>query len=288
MERWRPLLEEVRRVLLPGGRVEIIDDELIFPTIQRPSSPRRRGGSLRMKSTSKFDGDSEDDQLSKPSLKRSPTYSGRRTYSSSRSTTANSIDKDFSTRATVAENMETIFDKMLRHRYNICSRPHELLAKLMGEIFGNGRSNCMYTANISIPKCDPICDKSPSKSGAGQSKFLGLSSNLGKGRRPSLDNEASRQGGLSTPKAVQILGEEAATEAGASASGYQPRGFIVSPNIFIPCDPGTLEWHACRSMHIVMSCKQAIYAYIQEFQDDNGRPLVSYEEFDQFVQTYDR
>lgn len=284
-ERWSFVLGEAYRVLKPSGVFEVIDDELLFPSIQRPPLPRPRGGSLRMKLSSSFGSDSGSEELSKPGIRRSPTYSGRKTYTRTRRPeSGGTYDEDLNTRTAVVNNMETIFDRMLREKFDN-SRPHEYLQDKIENIVGAGKLSA-HVFKVSVPKSDSIFDRPQSihVPPAGPSKLFSLPTSFMKSRRPSLDNESARQATNCPAKALQILGEEAGVKAGR----YQPPGFVVFPNIFYECDPQMLEQHACRSMHTVLSCKRAVRSYVQEYTNESDQPLVSSEEFQDLAFTYER
>ena len=267
-------------MLTPTGRVEIVDDELYFPEIQRARLSRLRGGSLKLKSSSKSD-DSGDESTTTPVFKRSPTY-GERSYTMDQIPTRRTYGEDIETKVAMTENMEAIFTSMLRHRYKIHTHPSEFLKDLLVDIFGDGRAHCLYSATISVPKSDAVFEKRQSTPTPGSSKTLGRPV---QGKRSSLD-ESSRQGGFVTPKAMRILGEAVAN---TPTPRYQPPGFIVSvDNTFVPCEVAVLEQHACKFMHTLLSCKQAIGAYVQERTDDSGQSLITKEEFDSLVEGYDR
>ncbi|GJE86204.1 S-adenosyl-L-methionine-dependent methyltransferase [Phanerochaete sordida] len=89
-DRWSALLQEVDRVLKPGGRLEVIDDEIFFPEPQAPppNVAPLRTTAVRKSSTeslfrddeSEFDGSEADTPMAtkpssptRPSLLRSPT-----------------------------------------------------------------------------------------------------------------------------------------------------------------------------------------------------------------------
>ena len=60
------------------------------------------------------------------------------------------------------------------------------------------------------------------------------------------------------------------------------------PTMFVPCEPEVLEMHACRNMHIVLSCKDALAGFVGQHRDENNEPFVSEEEFEQLMFEYDR
>lgn len=292
MEYWHHLLVEVRRVLKPGGRVELIDDELFFPDIQQPASSLQRSGSLNMKPKRSSDVNSEGQgkSISRPSpLRRSPTSSGSKTYSRP-SSPSPKPHSDFHTNDTAARDMETIFQTMLLRKYNVFPHPHQFLETLMINIFGNGRANCMFRADIVIPTSDACLERGKGKSILGTPRFLNRTPDSAGTRRPSLDsNEScSRSSGSTAPKAMRILSGTGSNSPRDPTARYQPSGFIVLPDTFVPCEPDMLEMHACKNIHVLLSCKHAIASYVQEQTNAVNQPLVTDYEFDELTCNYDQ
>lgn len=46
--------------------------------------------------------------------------------------------------------------------------------------------------------------------------------------------------------------------------------------------------HACRNMHIILSCKDALARFVQQHKDDSGQPFVSDDEFEELMFEYDK
>ncbi|EKM61413.1 uncharacterized protein PHACADRAFT_190581 [Phanerochaete carnosa HHB-10118-sp] len=83
---WPPLLKEIKRILMPGGRLELIDDEILFPEVQPPPPdiPSQHTPNVRQRSIGSLFDDTEDDtddagygvtspQITRPAFSRSPT-----------------------------------------------------------------------------------------------------------------------------------------------------------------------------------------------------------------------
>lgn len=346
---WVSLFTEIKRVLAPGGRLELIDDELFFPEIQGsppdpPRDPPRRATSLRKPSTnSTFEDEDEEEFIegrssespksSRPTMSRSPTspnfkalklarpslthssnsYSGGRRYTQPSAPSDEPGSKNweihdpppltFEERATNARDMEQIFTRMLI-KSMIHPRPHEILEEILIQVFGEGRAGCMQHFYIALPTTDAIFP-SPLPSPPGPVSQSKGSSRIGSrpqtphAKSRSVDERPSPRPTGSIPKAMRVLGEAVPmvelhqAEPSEDSSGkplprYQPPGFVVLPNnVFVPCEPGMLEMHACKNMHLVMSSKHAISGYIKEQYEWDHGPTVTEDEFDHFMRIYD-
>ena len=296
MEFWHHLLQEVRRVLKPGGRLELIDDEVFFPEAQFPYGKPQRIDRSRVKPirTWSIDSDSDDEEQtsSRPSMRRSPTASAG-IIPDPRGSPQSIRQKqdDFNLTALDAFNMETIFKTMLLSKYNISHRPHEFIETLMLSVFGNGRATCMFRAEIVVPTSDAFLDKGKGKSGLGPSRFTNRPPNSASTGRHSLDKEEpySRSSVGMAPKAMRVLGSGGSVASPRSPTPpYQPPGFIILPNTFVPCEPDALEMYACKNIHTLLSCKHALASYVQEKTNPAGKPLISDAEFEELSWTYDR
>ncbi|KIP11778.1 hypothetical protein PHLGIDRAFT_124666 [Phlebiopsis gigantea 11061_1 CR5-6] len=295
MEFWHHLLQEVRRVLKPGGRLELIDDEVFFPEAQFPFGRPQPIDRSRMKPTrtlSTDNGPDVEEQPSRPPMRRSPTaHAGSQTYARGDPQSIRQKQDDFNLTALAAYNMETIFKTMLLSKYNISHRPHEFIETLMISVFGNGRANCMFRAEIVVPTSDAFLDKGKGKSVLGPSRFTSRPSNSANTGRHSLDDAEpySRSSAGVAPKAMRVLGGGGSTATPClPAPPYQPPGFIILPNTFVPCEPDALEMYACKNMHTLLSCKHALAGYVQEKTSPAGKPLITDAEFEELSWTYDR
>ncbi|KAI0347976.1 hypothetical protein BDW22DRAFT_1320462 [Trametopsis cervina] len=274
-DRWSHVLKEVKRVLRPGGIVEIVDDEVFFPSIQpAPSASHERthspdGGAARVAHPQ--DG--------------APTASPRRQSKAVNPTASGSrlsIPADVSDhrqRSIATRTMETVFQNMLLYEYNVSPTPHQFLED---EILKAFDGVTVKTKEVVIPKKDlgfrTVSDDGPSTPSASDMTTKGR-----KGRH-SLDNNVTdfSPPAFVAPKAAQLLQLEA-----GNRGRYQPPGFIVLPDSFMPCDPDALEMHACHNIHLLLGCKDALGRYIEQQRSEDGEPLVSDEEFEELLFDYE-
>ncbi|KAI0640010.1 hypothetical protein C8Q77DRAFT_1152924 [Trametes polyzona] len=171
IKRWGFVLTEVRRVLKPGGRLELIDDDMFFPTIpphprigrepapppppkDAPGSPPRfrtqrapshsraenpfktRAASLTRSASQKY----------LPDLPRRPGSPGPANKRHARSAS----EIEYGHNAAIASQLETIFDNML-HANGIASHPHEFLGRLLREVFGPDCARQTQNLELAVP-----------------------------------------------------------------------------------------------------------------------------------------
>lgn len=257
-------------MLRVGGHLEIIEDEFIFPRIQHASVSHP--AQEHAHPTGLTPSESETERISR----------FREVEESKR----------------ITEYLESAFGVMLADKYDI-PEPHALHAwDLLPRAFGN-QNVCEYPSqHISIPSRPPEVTRS--NDGFKTPRKVSLSSSQGP-RIYTPDHRSSvpvlpastapkavqvlagrRSGDLPavlSPKAARILGN---TTPSSSSRPYQPTGFMVLPNKFFECRPDVLEMHACKNMHVVMSCRKALHAFLREHKDtltDLGDELAD-EEFE--------
>ncbi|KAL0951741.1 hypothetical protein HGRIS_008414 [Hohenbuehelia grisea] len=77
----------------------------------------------------------------------------------------------------------------------------------------------------------------------------------------------------------------------ASSSGTrrpnQSPGLILLPSTFIPIPPSELEMHACKNIHLLLSCKPALRDYVATFVDADGHRLVDDAQFEESIWDYE-
>jgi hypothetical protein len=278
----------VKRVLKPGGIVEIVDDELFFPSVQPgPVAPPKRPESLSVLGKPKLDSFFQDEPVagrSKP-LPSLPTH-GRRPSNNGRSSLRGPLRpspaEQYRQRATATHTMETVFQKMLQFEYGLALRPHELLENELIKVFHDAS---VETKEVTVPKKDLVM-------GSGKADDAVNQPPDGNTRPRKHHLRHSLEGGVVTDftrpafvpsKAAQLL------ELQPGSSGpYQPSGFIISPTTLIPCEPDVLEMHACHNIHVLLSCKDAICRFIGAQRAEDGKPLISEEEFEDLVFDYEK
>ncbi|KAI0828909.1 hypothetical protein BC628DRAFT_1178336 [Trametes gibbosa] len=168
ISRWRFVLAQVRRVLKPGGRLELIDDDMFFPFIpphprlckeignhplsrQTPSSPPK----FRTQRSPSASG------TEKPLLTRSasqrhltgnqprPGSPGPTKKRHARSTS----EIEYGHSATIARHLETIFDNMLVAK-GITPHPHQFLDQMLREVFGPDCARQTQNLELAVPSRD--------------------------------------------------------------------------------------------------------------------------------------
>ena len=162
-EKWDYILKEVRRVLAVNGKMELIDDQILFPygipPKQPPWSPAMSdafydayfeddketlqgsesdAGSTLNANSEPSNSSCEDQIFDLPTLHPTAPYPTTPTVSSSGS------DPDVESRyiswhnqATASRELESIFEIMLQQRYKISPRPSDFILDKMFAVFGS-------------------------------------------------------------------------------------------------------------------------------------------------------
>lgn len=190
---WSQLLEEVRRVLTPGGRVEIIDDQIHFPYAKLPTpEPIAKGGS-----TSSFDDEeegldgetlqghesAETDSTLVSDNSRPPSFDGKAPQLTE-SLTVRPLDAQgrlanlavhqkqkyvvpsgrrhasqarflaLQRQTHAARDLEKVFRLMLRRQYGISYRPADRIVKYLQNIFGKDAAGKKFSFHIKLAPAD--------------------------------------------------------------------------------------------------------------------------------------
>ncbi|KAH9849271.1 hypothetical protein C2E23DRAFT_870791 [Lenzites betulinus] len=173
INRWRFVLAQVRRVLKPGGRLELIDDDMFFPHI--PPHPRlgkelgphplsREMSSsppLRRTQRSPSASGTENPFLAhSPSLPRAASQrhlvdTFRRPGSPGPPKTPkrharSASEVEYGHNASVAGHLETIFDNMLVAQ-GVAARPHRFLDQMLREVFGPDCARQTQNLELAVP-----------------------------------------------------------------------------------------------------------------------------------------
>ncbi|KAI0682477.1 hypothetical protein C8T65DRAFT_687753, partial [Cerioporus squamosus] len=211
-------------------------------------------------------------------------------------------DVEFSKNATISRHVETIFENMLVNKYGISPHPHQFLEQVLHDLelavpsrdltesceaqglgLDEKKSSWMY---IDWEKKEKR--SRPSSSPA--STYSGRSS---EDSVRSMDLKLDPQLLSLTPKARQLLfGEGENVNGGKTPSWratgpYQPPGLILLPSTLIPFSPMELEMHACKHMNTVLGCKYALGKYVAGQKDQDGQPLLSEREVDDYLWDYE-
>ncbi|KZT30938.1 hypothetical protein NEOLEDRAFT_48893 [Neolentinus lepideus HHB14362 ss-1] len=150
---WALLLSEVDRILAPGGQLELIDDQLLFPySSSRP---------IQALHTAPLTPASELDFLDFESI--SSTSSDEERDGDESNLTGDKVDvggsggeAEWDQQAEVSHNLETVFENMLMHKYDVHPQPHEFLDVVLANTFGVGMSRRTHNMHLALPgRSDP-------------------------------------------------------------------------------------------------------------------------------------
>lgn len=147
VSRWKFVLTQVRRVLRPGGRLELIDDELFFPSVIPRAQPRRPQWQ-RSTSEQAF-APQRSSSLSPTKHYRTPQASPNSKNKMGHARTPS--ETEFSTNTAIAAHLETIFTNMLANKYGISPRPHLLLEQMLPEVFGPDNVRQTQELELAVP-----------------------------------------------------------------------------------------------------------------------------------------
>ena len=271
---WDFVLHEVRRVLCPGGRLELIDDQLLFPRI--PSPAELRGYKVDSPVGASF-----------PHHVPGAQAPHQRSYSSG-DRPQPLWEREYKTSGAMAKELETNFKWMIFKRgYAPEARPQNKLVHSITTVFGADPDDVIsYEFSLGVPSRE-LVDDAPGQESARRpvSRPRRSESDV---QRP-LGSPSSRPSG-STPKALRVLvGNEASTESQAPIP-YQPLGLIMldSTRRLLPFSPVELEMHACKNMHVLLSCKDAMMEHMLQMKDEREKPMYTEEDVEDIMFEYDR
>ncbi|KAI0316492.1 hypothetical protein OF83DRAFT_242114 [Amylostereum chailletii] len=290
------IFTEIHRVLARNGRLEVVYDEMIFPYVQ-PSSP--------VKSTftdvppcskrSDSDKDSDDDQ----SVGHTPTLSKPKAGSAALAT-ARSPYEDYERFARNSAYLEETFCVMLHEVYGIKWNMNDALLRLVVDTFGPPNVQRRRTTRVCLPSRSFIArshierphdheregglikiDWETREEKAIQARSRAVEATLSDLPQAVLPGTVSK-------KAASTLGATSISPAGPI---YQQEGLVVYPDRFIPMSPSEIEMHACKFLHLLVNCGEALGAYVIK-PDGTGPTLapaqsLRKDDFDQSLSDYE-
>ncbi|KAI0962376.1 hypothetical protein AcV7_001233 [Taiwanofungus camphoratus] len=316
-DRWEFVITQVRRVLKPEGRLELIDDRLFFPDIPPSASSFHRSPSFKARRVHFEDDSDEEDvviDLADPDDSSSlpiPTFASskdikqtsselRKRHTRSRSQVEYEVD------AGIARHLETIFENMLIDKYGILPRPREYIHDVLRDIFGGTANVKSRTLQLAVPPrelfesgCDGTNLSASSQRSDGDAwplKIVWDKKEAKKGKN-AVDkaNRSSQESideqcvlGSLSPKAVRLLLGDNQTKSSRANLPFQPPGLLLLPSTLVPFSPLELEMHACKNMNVLLGCRNALTTFVLDQTDECGVPLIPEEEFDDYLWDYDR
>lgn len=237
---WGFVLQEVYRVLMTGGRLELIDDQIFFPygqvsslinhsnsfvsvtprvgvvisptvtrfsilgdLVEKPRSPLEQRGPYRS---------CEDDTSSAPRSRKSRTTAGTSTAQTRPNSSPALSAEDWDRALVISQDLEALFEHMLLDDFDIHKDPSNFILSLMWKVFGQARE--VETMHLVLAPPDSMAQ-----------------------------SESSQQG----------------------LSHYP--GLILLPSTFISMDHTEVEIHASKHLRTLLSCKNYLSQHAIEISD---------------------
>jgi hypothetical protein len=301
-EKWSFVLMQVRRVLAPGGRLELIDDQIFFP-YGRPPFPELSPTTPKPNfNTPLPDPGPDDDSQTSDSDSCSGDSVETVVAEGDDQCDADSIiylpplqdpASEWDNHAATSRGIEAIFEDMLQKKYEIHPRPHEFVPILLSQIFGGSHTDKIGSFAVGIAPEDHMCDTDDSsigssdsggkkikwlpeiewetKKGGGEKKEKGHHSS---GSSDSILIPPPQNAEVVSAKVTAGLTIDISPTSSRPSTASQSPGLIVYPSTFIPMSAAELEAHASKHLHVLLGCKCALIDYISGFKDDHGERLV--------------
>jgi SAM-dependent methyltransferase len=296
--RWDFVLSEAHRVLRPGGRLELIHDQLCFPFVgpETPVSctfapskrePSRNVFYVREPETGK----GAAANVSPPRYGKSPFDNWEAEIQNCR-------------------RLEELYLEMLAQRYGVHPQPRGTLMDAIRRRFGSSASHIKVSnAHICLPSRDFMARsdaETAMRNTRPKKREFGISITIDWGHdkadktknlktfAPPAPREFPSLTGLPpvlSKKAASLMGVVQLSPAGAP---YQPPGLVVVRTssegarrsmTFLPMSPSEIDAHSNKHIHSLLSAKLALEAYIEELQV-NGKPTMSREDLDEALWQY--
>ncbi|KAG2138692.1 uncharacterized protein EDB93DRAFT_1090519 [Suillus bovinus] len=326
LESWEEILTEVMRVLAPGGRLELIDDQALFPTVKpveraSASSAARSVSPSRCHSYIDFDdsdSDNSDDEADDD-------------FKSTRSTLSEDEEEslpydavsEWTRNESNAKDLEGLFIDMLWSKYKIRTDQRRNLEKVLDHVFGRYNAQRVAAMTLAIappvPNSDSGSGSDPDQASVSSTDSKSLKKKKGKVFKQwiavewdKIENKG-KKGDRSSGESVlspipQAISAKAAGRLGISSSATaspnpqsnrcsvipppsrpaQSPGLVLWPNTLIELGPFELEMHACKHMQSLLGCKAALHEYAQEsFRDADGNPLLDDAVLDDLIWDYE-
>ena len=299
--RWDFVLSETHRVLRPGGRLELIHDQLCFPFVGpetpvsctfAPSTREPNGNVIYVREAETGKGAAASNV--------SPPHYGKSPYEKWEAELQN------------CRGLEGLYLEMLAQRYGVHPRPRNALMEAIRRQFGGSASYVKVSnAYVCLPSRDFI-EKSNAeasmRSTRPKKREFGISISIdwnhdktsktknlkSLAAPPPAPREFVSLSGLPTvlsKKAASLMGVVQLSPAGAP---YQPPGVVVvrtsSGGVrhsmsFLPMSPSEIDMHSNKHVHSLLSAKQALEAHVEELQV-MGKPTMSREALDESLWQY--
>ncbi|KAG1813185.1 uncharacterized protein BJ212DRAFT_416025 [Suillus subaureus] len=168
LESWEEVLTEVMRVLAPGGRLELIDDQALFPAVKpserAPASPAATSvPPSRCQSYIEFDDNDSDDEDDETD---DDFKSTRSSLSEDEESPPYDAASEWTRNESNAKHLETLFADMLWSKYKIRTDQRRSIEEVLDNVFGRYNAQRVSAMTLAIAPPAPNSD-SGSSSGSG-------------------------------------------------------------------------------------------------------------------------
>ncbi|KAG0707591.1 hypothetical protein DFH29DRAFT_1076295 [Suillus ampliporus] len=324
VESWDDVLKEVKRVLAPGGRLELIDDQALFPTIkpleQPPTSPAAksvfpsRGVSYIEFDDSESEDENEEDDDDFKSTRSSPSI-----HSQDEESMPYDAASEWTRNEANAKHLESLFADMLWNKYNIRTDQRRNVEEVLDNVFGRYNSQRAAAMTLAIAPPTSNSDSDPDRASVSSAESKSLKKKKAEAFKQWIAVEwdkiehKGKKGDRSSGESVltpipQAVSAKAAGRLGISSPtttsppARSPRhsvnlppsrpaqspGLVLWPNTLIELGSFELEMHACKHMQSLLGCKAALHEYAQElYRDADGNSLLDDAVFDDFIWDYE-
>ena len=291
-ECWDFVLSEIYRVLCPGGRLELIHDQLCFSSIgpETPASCTFASSAKESHSHANVLGATQAKVTTRSS---SPSESRKCTY------------EDWEAEARNCNDVERLYLDMLAQQYGIHPLPRAILLDTIRRRFGDEGLLKVSNAHVCLPSREFMTQSHAGSPKNTKPKFgISITIDWGPekpsktiGKPPAAAEVAAECLSLTSlppvlsKKAASLMGVKQLSPAGAR---YQPPGVVVVhtssegtryPMTYLPMSPTQLDMHSNKHVHSVISARLALEAHIDELRE-KGKPSMSHEALDEALWQY--
>lgn len=153
-DKWLQVFSEVRRVLTPGGRLELIDDQICFPYDENPvpfptATHHNETSTSSLRSDSDYDTDNTG--ASSTLVDHHSSADSALKVRDDMSLTNSSSWEDH---ATTSKGLETVFENMLFQKYGIHSRPQDIIDVVLSHVFGSKHADRTKVMHLALDPGD--------------------------------------------------------------------------------------------------------------------------------------
>ncbi|KAI0274958.1 hypothetical protein BC834DRAFT_839943 [Gloeopeniophorella convolvens] len=292
---WGFVLSEVHRVLAPGGRFELIHDQLCFSSIGPENDvncsfePGHEPDCYSRRPDNTTNGKGDDVKGAKPPPPRRAPY------------------QDWKDEMKNCSDVERLYLEMLARLYGVHPKPQLLFVEVIRNLFGGGGLVKISNVHVCLPSQDFMTRSRPPTPAREEPKRSFPIVVIDWGQDKDEDLTPRPSGRAPTPPErpplrdlPSILSKKAASMMGVTQLSpvgvpYQQPGIVVArtssdnmhhPITFLPMSPSELDMHANKHVHSLLSSKEALEAHLQELQE-LGEPGMSLETLSDVLWRYE-